>query len=119
VTGGHKYRRAMAGYADQVWSTLRDPKTGLVHFDTGGTTQAIQQAAVAQIYAVLAWPAAKLPTLYRRLPGNSPRSAPNGTARPSRGERPARQASRTRPCGAGRLRSSQGRSAPGRGSVRS
>ena len=64
VTGGHKYRRAMAGYADQVWSTLRDPRTGLVHFDAGGTTQAIQQAAVAQIYAVLAWPAAKLPTLY-------------------------------------------------------
>jgi hypothetical protein len=35
-----------------------------VHFDAGGGTQAIQQAALAQIYAVLAWPRAKWRTLY-------------------------------------------------------
>ncbi|MEV6793501.1 glycoside hydrolase family 76 protein [Streptomyces sp. NPDC051320] len=64
ATGGNKYLKAMADYADQVWAKLRDPGTGLVRFDAGGTTQAIQQAAVAQIYAVLAWPRGKWPTLY-------------------------------------------------------
>lgn len=64
VTGKDRYHRAMADYADQVWSTMRDPATGLVHFDAAGGTQAIQQAALAQIYAVLAWPRAKWRTLY-------------------------------------------------------
>jgi rhamnogalacturonyl hydrolase YesR len=64
VSGGQKYRQAMADYADQVWSTMRDPDTNLVHFDAAGGTQAIQQAALAQIYAVLAWPPAKWSTLY-------------------------------------------------------
>nr|WSX75004.1 glycoside hydrolase family 76 protein [Streptomyces sp. NBC_00899] len=64
VTGGHKYQQAMADYAGWVWSSARDPQTGLVHFDTGGATQSIQQAAAAQIFAVLAWPRSKWPTLY-------------------------------------------------------
>ncbi|MFI6932771.1 glycoside hydrolase family 76 protein [Streptomyces sp. NPDC050287] len=64
VTGDGTYHRAMADYADQVWSTMRDPATGLVHFDSSGGTQAIQQAALAQLYAVLAWPRALWPTLY-------------------------------------------------------
>ena len=64
VTGKDTCHRAMADYADQVWDTMRDPATGLVHFDTAGGTQAIQQAALAQIYAVLAWPRAKWRTLY-------------------------------------------------------
>jgi rhamnogalacturonyl hydrolase YesR len=64
ATGHRKYQQAMADYADQVWSTMRDPATGLVHFNTAGTTEAIQQAALAQLYAVLAWPPAKWPTLY-------------------------------------------------------
>ncbi|XUL92751.1 glycoside hydrolase family 76 protein [Streptomyces galilaeus] len=64
VTGKDVYHRAMAEYADQVWDTMRDPATGLVHFDTAGGTQAIQQAALAQLYAVLAWPRAKWRTLY-------------------------------------------------------
>ncbi|MET7451398.1 glycoside hydrolase family 76 protein [Streptomyces sp. NPDC005574] len=64
VTRDGAYPQAMADYADQVWSTMRDPATGLVHFDTAGGTQAIQQAALAQIYAVLAWPSAKWKTLY-------------------------------------------------------
>jgi hypothetical protein len=64
VTGGHKYQQAMSDYAEWVWTTARDPKTGLVHFDTGGTTQSIEQAAAAQIFAVLAWPRPKWSTLY-------------------------------------------------------
>jgi len=64
VTGDGRYRRAMARYADHVWSTNRDPHTGLVHFDAAGGTQVIEQAALVQIYAVLAWPPAKWPILY-------------------------------------------------------
>jgi hypothetical protein len=59
-----KYHQAMADYADQLWSTMREPATGLVHFDAAGGTEAIQQAALAQIYAVLAWLRAKRRTLY-------------------------------------------------------
>ncbi|WP_405837509.1 glycoside hydrolase family 76 protein [Streptomyces sp. NBC_01518] len=64
VTGKDTYHRAMADYADQVWDTMRDPATGLVHFDSAGGTQAIQQAALVQLYAVLAWPRAKWRILY-------------------------------------------------------
>ncbi len=64
VTGKDAYHRAMAAYADQVWDTMRDPATGLVHFDSAGGTQAIQQAALVQLYAVLAWPRAKWRILY-------------------------------------------------------
>ncbi|WP_328503943.1 glycoside hydrolase family 76 protein [Streptomyces sp. NBC_00457] len=64
VSGDGRYHRAMADYADQVWSTMRDPATGLVHFNSSGGTEAIQQAAFAQLYAVLAWPRALWPTLY-------------------------------------------------------
>lgn len=64
VSGGSRYQQAMARYADQVWSTMRDPDTNLVHFDAAGGTQSIQQAALVQIYAVLAWPRSKWPILY-------------------------------------------------------
>ncbi len=64
VTGGSVYRRAMADYADQIWSEQRDATTGLMHFDDSGTTQAIEQAAAVQIFAVLAWPRALWHTLY-------------------------------------------------------
>lgn len=64
VTGGDTYQKATAAYADWVWTSVRDPKTGLVHFDTGGATQSIQQAASAQLFAVLAWPRSKWSTLY-------------------------------------------------------
>jgi hypothetical protein len=63
VTGGHRYHDAMAGYADDVWTQHRDASTGLFQFDAGGATQAIQQAAMIQIYAVLAWS----PDQYRLL----------------------------------------------------
>lgn len=67
VTGGNTYQRAMAQYADWVWTAARDAKTGLVHFGASGaagTTQSIEQAAAAQIFALLAWPRSKWPTLY-------------------------------------------------------
>lgn len=64
VTGGHAYRDAMRDYADTVWSTQRDAATGLFRFDAGGATQAIQQAAMVQIYAVLAWSPSRYPLLY-------------------------------------------------------
>ena len=64
VSGSGRYRQAMARYADHVWSANRDPETNLVHFDAAGGTQAIEQAALVQIYAVLAWPPAKWPILY-------------------------------------------------------
>lgn len=64
VTEGGTYHQAMADYADELWSTMRDPGTGLVHFDSSGGTEAIQQAAFAQLYAVLAWPRELWPTLY-------------------------------------------------------
>lgn len=64
VTGSRKHRQAMSRYADQVWATNRDPATGLVHFNADGGTEAIQQAALVQIYAVLAWPPARWPILY-------------------------------------------------------
>ncbi|RFC77895.1 glycoside hydrolase family 76 protein [Streptomyces sp. AcE210] len=64
VTGGTKYQRAMTDYADSLWSQVRDADTGLVRFNSAGTTQAIEQAAFTQIYAVLAWPRDEWPTLY-------------------------------------------------------
>lgn len=64
VTGGHRYRDTMRAYADAVWSDHRDASTGLVHFDADGSTEAIQQAALVQLYAVLAWPPSRLPLLY-------------------------------------------------------
>ncbi|WP_329228534.1 glycoside hydrolase family 76 protein [Streptomyces sp. NBC_01460] len=63
-TGGSVYRRAMADYADHLWSERRDGSTGLMRFDDSGTTQAIEQAAATQIFAVLAWPRGAWRTLY-------------------------------------------------------
>jgi predicted alpha-1,6-mannanase (GH76 family) len=64
VTGGQTYHRAMADYADHIWSQQRDSATGLMRFGDTGTTQAIEQAAAAQIFAVLAWPRSSWRTLY-------------------------------------------------------
>ncbi|RAG81089.1 glycosyl hydrolase [Streptacidiphilus pinicola] len=54
VTGENRYDKAMSAYADRVWTTVRNPATGLVQFDSGGTTQLLQQSAFVQIYAALA-----------------------------------------------------------------
>jgi Glycosyl hydrolase family 76 len=64
VTGGHTYRDAMRDYADRVWATNRDPETGLFAFGADGVTEAIQQAAMIQIYAVLGWESTRYPSLY-------------------------------------------------------
>lgn len=53
-TGGSTYRAAMQDYADRVWSEQRDRSTGLFVFE-GEHTQLLEQAAMTQIYAVLAW----------------------------------------------------------------
>ncbi|MEU2201499.1 glycoside hydrolase family 76 protein [Isoptericola sp. NPDC019482] len=63
VTGGHTYRDAMAGYADTQWREARDSGTGL--FDAGDEhTELLEQAAMVQIYATLAWPRGKASILY-------------------------------------------------------
>ena len=65
VTGGSTYRSALAAYADRMWNTHRDPTTGLFHFAAAGDphVQMIEQAAMTQVFAVLAW----RPTDYHRL----------------------------------------------------
>ncbi|GAB3088751.1 hypothetical protein GCM10027054_10910 [Isoptericola nanjingensis] len=63
VTGGHTYRDAMADYADTQWREARDSGTGL--FDAGDEhTELLEQAAMVQIYATLAWPRGKASILY-------------------------------------------------------
>jgi len=63
VTGGHTYRDAQQAYADGLWSDVRDPAIDL--FPVGGTaTTLLDQAAVVQLYATLAWPKGKASTLY-------------------------------------------------------
>jgi len=64
VTHGSTYSHAMQAYADRVWASDRDPTTGLFHFGNSRATQAIEQAAMVQIYAVLAWPRARYGSLY-------------------------------------------------------
>ncbi len=47
-----EYRRALARYADAAWSTARDPATGL--FAGSGPPTLLDQAAMVQVYALLA-----------------------------------------------------------------
>jgi predicted alpha-1,6-mannanase (GH76 family) len=54
VAGGSKYRKAAQTYADAMWTDHRDAATGLFHFGSDHT-QVIEQSAMTQIYAVLAW----------------------------------------------------------------
>ena len=61
--GGTTYRSAMQDYADRVWAEQRDPATGLFVFD-GEHTQLLEQAAMTQIYAVLAWTPSQWRDLY-------------------------------------------------------
>jgi len=66
VTGGSTYRTAMRAYGDQVWTNNRDATTGLFSFGNGphGNTQLLEQAAMVQIYAVLAWSPSQWRHLY-------------------------------------------------------
>jgi predicted alpha-1,6-mannanase (GH76 family) len=58
------YVNAMQAYADHVWENNRDASTGLFRFNDATTTQVIEQAAITQIYAVLAWPPSRYRVLY-------------------------------------------------------
>jgi hypothetical protein len=67
ATGRSTHRKAMEAWADHVWRHQRDDATGLFLFDEDtapGTTQMIQQAAMTQVYAVLAWPRSRHRLLY-------------------------------------------------------
>ncbi|RKS80212.1 glycosyl hydrolase family 76 [Motilibacter peucedani] len=48
-------REALVAYADRLWTQHRDPATGLFRFGDAAGTQMIEQAAVTQVFAVLAW----------------------------------------------------------------
>jgi hypothetical protein len=50
-----QYRQPMQAYADQVWNEVRDPVTGLFPFAPSQPVQLLDQAAMVQIYASLAW----------------------------------------------------------------
>ena len=68
ITGGRRHQRAMEDYAERMWDTRRDPETGLFDFgadaEVSGRTQMIEQAAMVQILAVLAWPRGRYRLLY-------------------------------------------------------
>ncbi|NYT41472.1 glycosyl hydrolase [Sphingomonas sp. R-74633] len=58
VTGGTRYRDAIRDYAARMWREHRDPKTGLLVRQDGrhrGEIHLIDQGAMLQILAVLAW----------------------------------------------------------------
>jgi uncharacterized protein YyaL (SSP411 family) len=64
VNQDQRYIIAMQNYADQVWDTYRDATTGLFHFNGSPSTQLLEQAAMIQIYAVLAWNPSQYSILY-------------------------------------------------------
>lgn len=59
LTGGRRHLRTMQAYAERMWKDRRDPRTGLFTFgvdaEVAGHTQMIEQAAMVQILALLAW----------------------------------------------------------------
>jgi hypothetical protein len=56
VSGDPQYARFAQWYADDAWANVRDPDTGLFRAGPGGTTQLLDQASMAQLYALLAEP---------------------------------------------------------------
>jgi predicted alpha-1,6-mannanase (GH76 family) len=55
VSPDARYKATMQAYADRAWNEARDPATGLYHF-VDGPVQLLEQAGIAQIQALLAWP---------------------------------------------------------------
>jgi hypothetical protein len=49
------YKATMQAYADRAWNEVRDPATGLFHF-ADGPVLLLEQSAMVQIEALLAWP---------------------------------------------------------------
>jgi mannose/cellobiose epimerase-like protein (N-acyl-D-glucosamine 2-epimerase family) len=58
VDGDTRYRSAAQAYADGAWDRVRDVATGLFRFRSHRPTALLEQAAMVQIYAALAQPAA-------------------------------------------------------------
>jgi hypothetical protein len=58
-----RFRQAMQAYADEVWTSLRDPATGLFEFDGSQPVKLLFQSAMVQIYATLAWDARDYPLM--------------------------------------------------------
>jgi hypothetical protein len=63
VTGGRTYRDAMRAYADRMWTTRRDPESGVLR-PLRGRAELIDTGAIVQVEAVLAWNPADWPKLY-------------------------------------------------------
>ena len=55
VAPDSRYKAAMQAYSDRAWKEARDPATGLFHF-VDGPVQLLEQSAMVQIDALLAWP---------------------------------------------------------------
>jgi predicted alpha-1,6-mannanase (GH76 family) len=54
VDSNADYRAEAQEYADAVWESLHDGRTGLFRFDGSQPVQLLEQAAMVQIYAALA-----------------------------------------------------------------
>lgn len=50
-----RYIQAVQAYADRAWENARDPRTGLFDFRSSRNFRLLDQAAMVQIYACLAW----------------------------------------------------------------
>jgi len=57
VDGDVRYRNVVQAYADSAWDAARDQRTGLFRFGGSRPVQLLEQAAMVQIYALLAWDA--------------------------------------------------------------
>ncbi len=65
VTGGTTHLDRMRTWAESVWQQQRDADTGLFHFDADSDiTAMIEQAAMVQVFAVLAWNSSRYRLLY-------------------------------------------------------
>ncbi len=56
VSGDPRYARFAQWFANDEWYNVRDPRSGLFLADPGGQTQLLDQAAMVQVYALLASP---------------------------------------------------------------
>ncbi|MCM3597888.1 glycoside hydrolase family 76 protein [Metabacillus idriensis] len=54
-TKNKEYYSHMQAYADRVWKDYRDPETGLFRFEGEQPITLLEQSAMVQIYASLAW----------------------------------------------------------------
>ena len=54
TSGDPRYRRAAQRFADDAWANVRDSASGLFFSGPSGTTQLLDQAAMVQVYALLA-----------------------------------------------------------------